>query len=82
MIVPPSDVPEVVIPNANDLRFLNHCEVMTGIGPKIIPQDSPVRKSWQRSSYQNSLHSVAITVAAIRIMLVRGSCWGDACYVK
>jgi len=44
MIVPPSDDPVAMIPNANDLRFLNHCEMMVGSGLKIIPQDNPVRK--------------------------------------
>ena len=43
MIVPPSDVPADMIPNTNDLRFLNHCEVMEGIGLKIIPQQISVR---------------------------------------
>jgi len=44
MIDPPNEDPVAQIPNANDLRFLNQCEMMVGIGPKIIPQDNPVRK--------------------------------------
>ena len=32
MIVPPSDAPAVIRPIANDLRFLNHCATMAGIG--------------------------------------------------
>jgi hypothetical protein len=43
MIVPPIDVPTDMIPNAKDLRFLNHCEAIEGIGLKIIPQQIPVR---------------------------------------
>jgi len=75
MIAPPSDDPEAFIPNANDLRFLNHCEVMVGMGAKTIPHDNPVRKPWQRSNCQNSLHSAVITVATTRITLaVVGRC--------
>lgn len=44
MIVPPSDDPAAITPNANDLRFLNHCEMMAGSGPKVIPQANPVKR--------------------------------------
>jgi len=44
MIVPPSDDPVAVIPDANDLRFLNHCAQIAGIGQKSIPQADPVRR--------------------------------------
>ena len=70
MTVPPSDEPVAIIPNANDLRLLNHCEAMAGSGPKTIPQANPVRMPWQRSSCQNSLHSAVRTVATTRITLV------------
>ena len=43
MTVPPIDDPVAAIPNANDLRFLNHCETMVGTAPKIIPQHDPTR---------------------------------------
>jgi len=79
MTVPPSDAPAAEIPNANDLLFLNHCEAMAGSGPKIIPQETPVKRPWQRRSCQNSLHSAVTTVAKTRITLpmsVLGS--GDA----
>ena len=70
MTPPPIDDPVAAIPNANDLRFLNHCAAMVGIGPKIIPQHAPVRKPWQRRNCQNFLHSAVTTVAATRITLV------------
>ena len=44
MIVPPSDAPVAVIPDANDRRFLNHCAQIAGIGQKSIPQADPVRR--------------------------------------
>jgi hypothetical protein len=44
MIVPPSEDPVDMIPNANARRFLNHCEETAGIGLKIIPQQTPVRR--------------------------------------
>ena len=72
MTVPPSADPVALIPNANDLRFLNQCERIVGIGPKIIPHDNPVRKPWQRSNCQNSLHSAVATVATTRITLESG----------
>ena len=44
MIVPPSDAPVAVMPDANDLRFLNHCAEIAGIGQRIIPQANPVKR--------------------------------------
>jgi len=44
MIVPPNDAPTETMPNANDLRFLNHCATMAGSGQNIIPQASPVKR--------------------------------------
>ena len=44
MTVPPNDAPVVIIPDANDLRFLNHCAQIAGIGQKSIPQADPVRR--------------------------------------
>ena len=32
MIIPPIDAPAEIMPAANDLRFLNHCATMAGIG--------------------------------------------------
>lgn len=72
MIVPPSDDPAAITPNANDLRALNHCETMAGSGPKIIPQANPVKRPWQRSNCQNSEHSAVSTVATTRITLMSG----------
>ena len=69
MTVPPSADPIALIPKASDLRFLNQCEMMIGIGPKIIPHENPVRKPWQRRSCQNSLHSAMAAVATTRITL-------------
>ena len=43
MIVPPTEAPKDITPNASDRRFKNHCEATAGIGPKIIPQATPVR---------------------------------------
>ena len=80
MIVPPSEDPVALKPNANNLRFLNHCAVMVGTGPKTIPQASPVSKPWQRSNCQNSWHSAVITVATTRITLVFGPLSGGAGY--
>ena len=44
MADPPIDDPVAATPSAIDLRFLNQCEMMEGIGPKTIPQDIPMRK--------------------------------------
>ena len=44
MSVPPSDAPAETMPNANDLRFLNHCATMARIGQRVIPQANPVRR--------------------------------------
>jgi hypothetical protein len=70
MIVPPSDDPVDMTPNANALRVLNHWEATAGIGLKIIPQQNPVKRPWQRRSCQNSWHSAVSTVATTRITLV------------
>ena len=70
MIDPPSDDPVDIIPKANALLVLNHCEATAGIGLKIIPQQNPVRRPWQRRSCQNSVHSAVSTVATTRITLV------------
>jgi len=43
MTVPPTDAPAETMPDANDLRFLNHCETMVRIGQRVIPQANPVR---------------------------------------
>ena len=40
--------------------------------PKIIPHDNPVRKPWQTSNCQNSLHSAVTKVATTRITLDPG----------
>ena len=82
MTVPPADDPAAMIPNAIDLRFLNHCEAMVGTGPKAIPQANPVSKPWQRRSCQNSLHSAVSTVATTKTTLVSGSLSDDTGYVK
>jgi hypothetical protein len=71
IIAPPRDDPVALIPNAKDLRFLNQCERMVGMGPKIIPHEIPVRKPWQTSSRQKSSHSAVAAVAITRIRLER-----------
>ena len=70
MTVPPIDDPVALIPNANDLRFLNQCEMIIGSGPKIIPQDAPVRRPWQRINCQSSLHSAVAAVATTKTTLL------------
>ena len=70
MAAPPIDDPVAAIPNAIDLRFLNQCEIMIGIEPKIIPQDIPTRKPWQRTNCQNSLHSAVTAVPTTKVTLV------------
>lgn len=70
MIDPPSDDPVDMIPNANALFVLNHCEAMAGIGLKIIPQHHPVRSPWQRRSCQNLVHSAVSSVATTNITLI------------
>jgi hypothetical protein len=77
MTVPPIADPVALIPNASDLRFLNQCEMMIGIGPKIIPHEIPVRKPWQRRSCQNSLHSAMAAVATTKTTLKSGWSVGD-----
>jgi hypothetical protein len=43
-IAPPSEAPVALMPNASVLRLSNQCEMMVGIGVKIIPHENPVRK--------------------------------------
>jgi len=43
-IVPPSDAPAEIMPDANDLRFSNHCATIEGSGQNNIPQANPVKR--------------------------------------